>query len=929
MSSATPVERSGAPTAWHARPVEGVLDELDASADGLSSEEADRRLEEYGPNAIRGENDVSPFEIFVSQFQDVLIYLLVLAAVLSLAVGLLPGEDANVVDAALILVILFANGVFGFVQDYRAERSMQRLRELSSPAATVLRDGEKREIDATAVVPGDVVVLEQGDAVPADARLVDVTNLETAEAALTGESANVEKDAAPVDDGTPLAERRNMVYMNTNAVKGRARAVVVGTGMDTEVGAIATQMQAAEDGDTPFQGEVDELGRRIGIGVIGLISLVVLVQFLFTATDAISILLTAITLAVAAVPEGLPAVVTLTLALGSQKMVERNALVRRLPVVESLGSIDTILTDKTGTLTESQMTVQRVAFGDDVFDVTGAGLETDGEFQRDGEAVDPAMLEPVLRCGALCNNAEPAPDTEDREYFGDPTEVALLVSARKAGVEQAAERVREVPFSSDRKRMTVVVEATDSRVGAADTVEATDSRAGDGDDAYTAYMKGAPGTVLDRCDRVLVDGEERALTDADRDRVLERTESFASDALRVIGFARKRVTDPDADEDALEDDMVFLGLQGMLDPPRDEVPQAVADCRDAGIRVVMATGDNVETAKAIGAQVGFDPTGAMTGPEVEKLTDAELQDAVEEVEVFARVAPEHKVRILEALQANGHRVAMTGDGVNDAPGVRNADVGIAMGERGTDVTKEASDMILQDDNFATIRDAIAEGRGIFDNIRKFVNYLLSANAGEVLVVFVGVLVGSALYPSLFAGNTEALVLTPVMLLWINLVTDGFPALALGTDPKADDIMDRAPRGEDDPVIDRRMLLSIATIGAIMTVTGLALFFYALDVTRDLVVAQTLLFTLLVTIEMVRIHLIRSRYDLSPLSNPWLVAAVALSLALQLAVLYTPLREFFSVIAPTLEHWTWIGGAFIAFVALAVATETLVERTLAA
>ncbi|WP_227133028.1 cation-translocating P-type ATPase [Halorubellus salinus] len=915
MSSVTPVEQAGAPTAWHARSVEDVLDQLDATEGGLSSEEAERRLDEYGPNEITGENQVSPFEIFLSQFQDVLIYLLVLAALLSLAVGLLPGEDANVVDAALILVILFANGIFGFVQDYRAERSMQRLRELSAPAATVLRDGEKREVDATAIVPGDVVVLEQGDAVPADARLVDVTNLETAEAALTGESATVGKDAAPVDEEAPLAERRNMVYMNTNAVKGRARAVVVGTGMDTEVGAIATQMQAADDGETPFQGEVDELGRRIGVGVIGLISLVVLVQFLFTATDAISILLTAVTLAVAAVPEGLPAVVTLTLALGSQKMVDRNALVRRLPVVESLGSIDTILTDKTGTLTESQMTVQRVAFGDGVYDVTGAGLEAEGEFRRDDEPVDPAVLEPVLRCGALCNNAEPAPDTEDREYFGDPTEVALLVSARKAGVERAATRVREVPFSSDRKRMTVVVEGTGSEGG--------------DDDAHTAYMKGAPGTVLDRCDRVLVDGEERDLTDADRDRVLERTESFASDALRVIGFARKRVADPDVDEDALEADMVFLGLQGMLDPPRDEVPQAVADCRDAGVRVVMATGDNVETAKAIGEQVGFDPTGAITGPEVERMTDAELEDAVERVEVFARVAPEHKVRILEALQANGHRVAMTGDGVNDAPGVRNADVGISMGERGTDVTKEASDMILQDDNFATIRDAIAEGRGIFDNIRKFVNYLLSANAGEVLVVFVGVLVGSALYPSLFAGNTEALVLTPVMLLWINLVTDGFPALALGTDPKADDIMARPPRSEHDPVIDRRMLLSIASIGTIMTITGLALFFYALEVTRDLVVAQTLLFTLLVTIEMVRIHLIRSRYDLSPLSNPWLVAAVVLSLSLQLAVLYTPLREFFAVVAPTVEHWTWIGGAFAAFVALALVVESLVERALAA
>jgi len=892
---------------WHARSVEETLDALDSTAEGLSSEEAARRLESEGPNRIQEGETTAPIQLLVAQFQDVLIYVLVLAALLSLAIGLLPGEEPNYVDAGLILLILLANGLFGFVQDYRAEQSMATLRELSSPNATVLRDGEMHVVDATEVVPGDVVVVEQGDAIPADARLLSATDLETMEAPLTGESTSVAKTTEPLDEETPIAERANLVYMNTNAVRGRARAVVVETGMETEVGGIATQIQSAERDETSFQQEVDDLGRRIGTGVLALIALVVAVQYLVTDADTIAVLLTAVTLAVAAVPEGLPAVVTLTLALGSQKLVDKNALVRRLPVVESLGAVDTILTDKTGTLTENQMTVRRIAVGEATYEVTGAGLETEGEFRRDGQAADAAAIEPVLRCGRLCNNAESAPEAEDREYFGDPTEVALLVAAAKAGVDPDAERVREVPFSSERKRMTVVVRE---------------------DGAHTAYTKGAPETVLDRCDRVRVDGEVVDLTEERREAIRERTDDFAAEALRVLGFASKSVDDPDADPEALEDGLVFLGLQGMLDPPRAEVDGAVADCRDAGIRVVMVTGDNLETAKAIGAEIGFDPAGAMTGTEVDRLSDAELQETVEDVEVFARMSPAHKVRVLEALQANDHRVAMTGDGVNDAPGVRNADVGIAMGQRGTDVTKEASDMVLQDDNFVTIRNAIAAGRGIFDNIRKFVNYLLSANAGEVLVVFVGVLLGSALFPQLFAGSAEALILTPVMLLWINLVTDGFPALALGTDPAADDVMDRPPRPHDESVIDRRMLFSIGTIGALMTVAGLALFFVGLARTRDLVVAQTLLFTFLVTVEMVRIQLIRSRYDLSILSNRWLVGAVCLSLSLQLGVLYTPVAGFFGVVSPSLPQWTWIGAAFVGFLLLGLAVERLLDRLVA-
>ncbi|MFB6105634.1 MAG: cation-translocating P-type ATPase [Halobacteriaceae archaeon] len=890
---------------WHAAPAEAVLDRLGTDADGLSAEAAARRLERHGPNAIRGDEGPSPLAIFVAQFRDVLIYLLVAAAVLSLAVGLLPGAEPNYVDAVLILAILLANGVFGFVQDYRAERSIAALRDLSAPDATVVRDGTRRTVPATEVVPGDVLVIEQGDAVPADARLLESADLETDEAPLTGESVSVAKSTGEVDANAPVADRTNTVFMNTNVVRGRGRAVVVATGMDTEVGGIATQLHAAEEVPTPFQAEVDELGRRIGYGVAALIALVAAVQFVATAASPLTVVLLAATLAVAAVPEGLPAVVTLTLALGSQRLLDRNALVRRLPVVESLGSVDVIVTDKTGTLTESQMTVQRLDAGGEVYEVTGSGLDPEGEFRTvDGDPADVERFRELLRCGAVCNNAELAPADAEEDYYGDPTEVALLVAAAKAGVDSTHDRVREVPFASERQRMSVVVRE---------------------DDTTRAYVKGAPEAVLDRCDRVRVGGSVEPLTEDLRAAVLDRVEAFASDALRVLGFATRDGVDPDADADDVERDLVFLGLQGMLDPPREEVPGAIADCRRAGIRVVMATGDNLVTARAVGDAVGLDAGGAMTGAEAGACSADELAEAVEDVSIFARVEPSHKVAILRALQANGHTVAMTGDGVNDAPALRNADVGVSMGVRGTDVAKQASDVVLRDDNFATIRDAIAEGRGIFDNVRKFVNYLLSANAGEVLVVFLGVVVGTVLFPERFAGQAEALVLTPVMLLWINLVTDGMPALALGVDPKTDDILDRPPRGNDESVIDRRMVASVLGIGAVMTGTGLALFFWALVGTDNLVRAQSLLFTFLVTVEMIRIQLIRSRYDLPLASNRWLLAAITGSLLLQLAVVYTPLNAFFGVAPIAAREWGWIGAAFGAFLALGVAVERVAGR----
>jgi Ca2+-transporting ATPase len=890
---------------WHDAPIEEVFEAVDSGHKGLSDRDASRRLEEYGPNEIREDEEISPLEIIIDQFRDFLIYLLIFAAIVSLAVGLFPGHEPEYVDATLIILILLANGIFGFIQDYRAEQSIEALKDLSTPDSTVIRNGDRHATDATEVVPGDVIVIEEGDAIPADARVVESSSLETDESALTGESSQVTKDPYPVAEEAPLAERSNMVFMNTTAVRGRGRAVVTETGMDTQVGSIAEQIGEAEDEQTPFQEEVDDLGKTIGYGIMAVIVLVSIIQLLFTNAGVLTTVLVAITLAVAAVPEGLPAVVTLTLALGSRKMLRKNALVRRLPVVESLGSVDVILTDKTGTLTEDRMTVRRIYAGGDTYEVTGTGTNPTGEFEGKGKAADTTertVLESVLTCGTVCNNAERAPADENREFFGDPTEIALKVAAEKADVAPGVERAREIPFSADRKRMTVV------------TAEGT------------GYMKGAPEVVLERCNRILENGDVVDLTDERRQEILETNDDFARNALRVLGFARKPNVDPDEAEDEIEDGMVFLGLQGMIDPPRDEVPSAVQDCRDAGIEVVMVTGDNLETAKAIGDEIGFDTEGAMTGTEVENLSDEELAETVEDIEIFARVSPGGKVRILQAALANGRDVAMTGDGVNDAPVLKRADVGVSMGIRGTDVAQQSSDMVLQDDNFATIRDAIAEGRGIFDNIRKFVNFLLSANAGEVLVVFFGVLVGSAFFPSLFAGSTDALILTPVMLLWINLVTDGLPALALGTDPTSEGIMDRPPRSSDEPVINRRILVSILIIGGLMTVAGLPLFFFELQRTEDLVMAQTLLFTFLVVVQMAVPQLVRSRYDLSLFSNRWLIAAIASSIALQLIVLYTPVNGYFGVVPIGPTGWAWIGIVLVGFLLIWLVVATVVGRS---
>jgi len=826
---------------WHDRSGDVVLEEVDSDADGLATDEAERRLETVGANEITSEEGRGAVEVFVSQFTSGLVLVLVGAAILSLAVG-------HVVDAVLITIILIANGGFGFVQEYRAERSLESLRKLAAQRVMVYRDGARQEIDIAELVPGDVLVLEQGDVVPADARIVESSSLQIDEASLTGESVPVEKFTEELDSETPLAERENMVYRGTTVTRGRGEAVVVETGMDTEIGTIATELATAETRQTPLKRDLNRLSRRIAVGVV-VLSVFVVVFLLLRGTPLLSGALTAVSLAVAAIPEGLPAVVTLTLALGVQQMAGENALVRTLPAVESLGSVEVVCTDKTGTLTEGRMHVDRLWVHDEVID----------------DGFDPAddRVGTLLRVGALCNDAD--------DERGEPTERALRQAAVEAGIDVDAlrsdtPREDEVPFSSDRKRMATI-------------------------HADRIRVKGAPNVILDRSTRVLTADGVEEMDDATRERIHEQVETFAADALRVLGFAYKPADgggDPEAD-------LVFVGLQGLIDPPRPEVADAIAETHAAGIDVKMITGDNRLTARAIGSEVGIE-SDVLTGSELDAMDDAELRDCVEAVDLYARATPSHKVRILQALQDGGRTVAMTGDGVNDAPALKNADVGIAMGVRGTDVAKQASDIILLDDNYATIKNAIRRGRTIFDNIWKFVAYLLSANLAEVLLVFIASLFGYLILPA-------------VQLLWINLLTDGLPALALGTDPASGDVMRREPRESTGGIIDRPMATLIGGVGLATTAVLLGVMFLTLDGAAAVTpYVMTMVFTGLVVFEFVKLYVVRWSRRTPALTNRWLAGAVLASFALHLSVLYTPLNQYFGTVPLGVGDWGWLLAA---------------------
>ncbi len=850
-------------------PVEHILDKLSSSPEGLTSKEANSRLENYGKNELEEEEKISPLKLFLEQFADFLIVILIIAATLSLIMG-------HQVDFYLIIAIVIGNGIFGFIQNWKAEQSIQALKEMASPEALVRRDGLKKEIPLEEVVPGDLIYLEQGSAVPADARLVEAENLEIDESALTGESEPVSKQLDPVEPDAELADRKNLVFKNTKVVRGRGEAVVFSTGMDTEIGKVAQQLQEVEQELTPFQKEVNQLGKRLGSIILFISALIVPVSIIVHGTGWLGAFLTAVALAVAAIPEGLPAVVTLSLAMGTKKMTKRNALTRRLAAVESLGSVDTICTDKTGTLTENKMAIQKVYTGkggSDIADVDFSKKEIADEHTSEQEL--------LLRAGVLCNDAEL--QAED-EVFGDPTEAALLKSARGAGIDlsqitEEYERLREIPFSSDRKMMTTVNKSKDGPL---------------------AYAKGAPEVILEKCNSYRENGEVRPMTPEKREEFKEEIEKLAGEALRVLGFASREISEgevSDITEEELESDLTFIGLQGMLDPPREEVSEAINSCRKAGIRTVMVTGDNALTARAIGKELGFEGEVLM-GKDLDSMSDSELRSKISHVDIYARVSPSHKLKILNLIKKEeSHVVAMTGDGVNDAPSLKRSDVGISMGIRGTDVAKGVSDIVLLDDNFASIRDAIAEGRTIFDNIRKFVSLLLSGNLAEVLTVFLASLSGLGLP------------LTAPMLLWVNLLTDGLPAVALGTDGKSRGVMDRPPREEGEGVINSYMIYVILGIG--LTLTTLILFSYR-HFLPNIGTARTVAFTELVLIELLEIWPIRKVFGQPTERNNWLYLAISTSIIAQFVVIYSPLNGFFGLKPIGLHPWLVIISAVLIF-----------------
>jgi P-type Ca2+ transporter type 2C len=847
--------------------VKDIYSEFKVTEKGLSNSEADHRLHKYGLNELKVEKGISPFKIFLQQFTSPLVWLLIVALVISIFLK----EE---VDAIVIGAIIVLNAFLGFIQEYKAEKSIEALKKMASPKAKVIRGGKEMKIDSTQVVPGDLIVLETGDKVPADSRIVEVHELQTQEGPLTGESQPVSKIVEVLKEGTALADRTNMVYSSTIISEGRGKAIVTATGMNTQVGKIATMIQEAHETLTPLQKKLRDLGKYLTVAVV-LVAIVVFLAGVFTGKDPTIMFLTAIALAVAAIPEGLPAVITISLALGVQRMVKKNALVRKLPSVETLGSVNVICTDKTGTLTHNQMTVTRIWANNNVYEVTGSGYEAKGTFVLKKKLANPEFLHQLLKVGTLCNDAELSGKSSKREVLGDPTEAALIVSAEKAGftkkeLNKKEPRVDEIPFNSKRKMMTTVHKSKRGKV---------------------SYTKGAPDILINYCDRILIKGKVQRLTRDKKKEILKENEKFAKQALRVLGLA---YNDNYRKKENAEKGMIFVGLQAMIDPPREEIKDSIAVCQKAGIKVIMITGDQITTAQAIAAEVGI--TGkAITGKQLEKIKN--LEKEIKNIGICARVNPEHKMRIVSALKKKGYIVAMTGDGVNDAPALKKADIGISMGITGTDVAKEASDMILTDDNFTSIVSAVEEGRGIFDNIRKFVNYLLSSNLGEITVILAASLAGLPLP------------LTAIQILWINLITDGLPATALGLDPHSEGIMNRPPKAARESILSKELRWDIITFGVLIGLATLVLFW--LYQGSGIAKAQTVAFTAIVVFELARLHMIRSRYNLNFFTNKWLQGAIVLSVLLHLATIYTPLAKVFGTAPLNLIDWGLIiAGAVI-------------------
>lgn len=843
---------------------------------GLSAQEAKARLEKYGPNELSASKKVNPLKIFFRQFKDVLILVLIAAATVSLILSFID-DHGSPIEAGLIYVIVLGIAIIGFFNEFKAERTVEALRKLVSYDARVLRDGKGQEIPASELVPGDVILLEEGQKVPADARLIQANNLRAIEASLTGEPEPQGKSAEVLTGDLALGDQENMIFSGTVVAVGTGRAIVTATGAQAEIGQIAAMVSETEDTRTPMQEKLDALGKRIAM-VVGVICVLAFGAIFFLIDDPelastlqrISFAFTvAVALAVAAIPEGLAFVVRICLALGAKRMAKRKALVRQLAAVESLGSTDIICTDKTGTLTRGEMTVRQFVAGDAVYDVTGDGYKLEGELQQDGkksELTDDAAK--LLTIGALVNNAK----LDGEKTLGDPTELSLIIAAEKLGIGKdtlaKTPRVHEIPFSSERKMMSTIHEA---------------------DGAYTVATKGAPEVVFDLCSKVVVDGEAVELTKERRSKLEKQMETMTGQALRLLAVAYKETKQRPSDE-AAEKDLTLLGVVGIMDPPRKEVKEVIGRVQtEAGMRVVMITGDNADTAKAVGEEIGIHGE-VITGIELDKLSQEDFERRAEDIGIYARVNPEHKIRIVKALRKLGHQVAMTGDGVNDAPALKAANIGIAMGITGTDASKEASDLILLDDQFLTIIAAIEEGRGIFDNMRKFVNFLLSTNIAEVSVVLLGLLIH---------GN---LMLTAAQILFINLITDGLPAIALGSDTIAKDTMRRKPQEFQQEIVNKRTWAEIIVFGVLMSVVVLGLYEFVRFISNE-TVASSVVFTSISLFTFARLIGIRSDYGLKWFSNPWLSVSVVTSFAIILLVMYVPfLADLFDVQPIILLAW---------------------------
>jgi len=877
---------------------------------GLTQAEAQDRLTRHGPNTLAAERPVPSWRKFLAQFRDVLVILLLAATAISIGLWFYERDSAWPYEGTAIFAVVLLNAVMGFVQESRAESAVAALRQMAAAQAHVIRDGQRSSIPASALVPGDIIVIQEGDKIPADARIIQSTGLQTAEAALTGESLPVSKDVARIQEDVPIGDRHNMIFSGTAATYGHGRAVVVATGMQTEMGRIAGMLKQAGPETTPLQKELDRTGKLLGLIVIiiafVMIVTIILVEHVSGLAAIFDVLILGVALAVAAVPEGLPAVVTAVLSLGVQRMARRNAIVRHLAAVETLGSANVIASDKTGTLTKNEMTVRtavtasgRVLFG-------GTGYLPQGDVHEvGGKSIDgPLRFELVraLAAGDRANNAVLQERDGRWTVQGDPTEAALIVAARKAGLEAQSldsrlKRIGEVPFSSERKLMSTVHTDADQQ------------------DRLLVFTKGAPDILLGRCSQELVGEEAKPLTDERRKQILTTNDELAGEALRTLGVAARSVPKHELRQDeideGIEEGLVFLGLIGMIDPPRDEARQAVARAKNAGIRPIMITGDHPRTAVVIAQELGIVRDGrAVTGVEIEKLSEQALDQTVTQTSVYARVNPEHKLRIVKALQREGAVVAMTGDGVNDAPALKTADIGVAMGITGTDVSKQAADMILADDNFASIVAAVEEGRSIFSNIRKFLRYLLASNIGEVLTMFFGVVLADRI--GLKAErNAVVLPILATQLLWINLVTDGAPALALGVDPPHPAVMTKPPRPPGERVITPRMWFGILFVGIVSAAGTLFVLDSSLpggfvEATGNMPYAQTMAFTTLVFCSIFTVFSARSdeRSAFAGFfTNHWLWAAIALAILLQIFVIYVPfLQQAFSTVSLSLRDW---------------------------